>query len=63
MSAVQVVKINESILRYFEMIAGFQNESQEYREITLKEFKEELREALNCGVATKEIEWVRRKRI
>jgi hypothetical protein len=58
MSAIQVVKIDESILKYFEMIAGFQNESKEYREITIKEFKEELQKALNCGAANKEIEWV-----
>jgi hypothetical protein len=55
---VQVVKINKSILNYFKMMMDFQNESQEYRDITEKEFKEELTKALNCGVAKKEIEWV-----
>lgn len=55
---VQVVKINKSILNYFKMMMNFQNESQEYRDITEKEFKEELTKALNCGVAKKEIEWV-----
>ena len=36
----------------------FDNENQEYREITEKEFIEELTKSLNCGRATKEIVWV-----
>ena len=53
------IQVNESILRYFEMVMNFQNEGKEYREITLNEFKEELQKALNCGIANKEIEWVK----
>jgi len=55
---VQVVKINKSILNYFKMVMDFNNESEEYRNVTENEFKEELTKALNCGVANKEIEWV-----
>jgi hypothetical protein len=40
------------------MLMDFDNESQEYRDVTEKEFKEELTKALNCGIANKEIEWV-----
>lgn len=58
MSAIQVVKIDESILRYFEMVMNFQNENKEYRDITLREFEEELQKALNCGASTKKIEWI-----
>ena len=35
----------------------FDNECQEYRDITEKEFKDELTKALNCGVGKKEIIW------
>jgi hypothetical protein len=54
----QVVKMNTSIIDYFKMIMGFQNENQEYRDITEKEFKYELTKALNCGIGNKEIVWV-----
>ncbi len=54
----QIVKMNKSILDYFKMVMNFDNESQEYRDVTETEFKEELTKALNCGVANKEIEWV-----
>ena len=55
---VQVVKVNKSILNYFKMMMNFQNESQEYKDMTEKEFKKELTKALNCGVGKKEIKWV-----
>ena len=56
--AKQIVKMDKSILNYFKMVMNFDNESEEYKEITEKEFKEELTKSLNCGVATKEIVWV-----
>lgn len=59
MSAIQVVKVSESIIHYFFEEMGMQNECQEYRDIKIKEFKEELTEALNTGVAKKEIEWIK----
>lgn len=55
---VQVVKMNKSILNYLKMVMDFDNESQEYRDVVEKEFKEELTKALNCGMVNKEIEWV-----
>jgi len=55
---IQIVKINKSILDYFKMIMDFDNENQEYKDVTEKEFKDELTKALNCGVGTKEIVWV-----
>lgn len=55
---VQVVKLSKSILYYFIMLMDFDNESQEYRDITEKEFKEELTKALNCGIANIEIQWI-----
>ena len=55
---VQVVKMSKSILHYFKMVMDFDNESQEYRDATEKEFKEELTKALNCGVGNKEIQWI-----
>jgi hypothetical protein len=58
MSQVQVVKIDKSLLRYFSMVMDLDNEHQEFKDIILKEFKQELSEALNCGTAKKEIEWV-----
>ena len=61
MSAIQVLKIDDGILKYFEMVMNFQNESNEYKKITINEFKEELQKSLNCGVAKKEIEWIERK--
>lgn len=48
-----VVKINKSILNYFKMIMDFDNESQEYRDVTEQEFINELTKALNCGTAKK----------
>ena len=56
--ATQVVKMNKSILNYFKMVMNFDNESEEYRKITEKEFIEELTNSLNCDLATKEIVWV-----
>jgi hypothetical protein len=58
MSAIQVIKIDEGILKYFEMVMNFQNESEEYRKVTIEEFKEELQKSLNRGVAKKEIQWI-----
>jgi hypothetical protein len=55
---VQVVKISTTILDYFKIMMDFDNKSQEYRDVTENEFKEELTKALNCGVANKEIKWV-----
>jgi hypothetical protein len=55
---IQVVKIDNSILEYFKMVMDFDNESKEYRDITINEFKYELEKSLNCGAATKKIEWV-----
>ena len=40
---VQIVKVNKSILDYFNMIMDFDNENQEYRDVTEKEFKDEFR--------------------
>ena len=36
--AIQVVTMNKSILNYFKMVMNFDNESEEYRKITEKEF-------------------------
>tara|TARA_R110000796_G_scaffold248124_2_gene374562 strand:- start:15351 stop:15548 length:198 start_codon:yes stop_codon:yes gene_type:complete len=57
----QIVKMHTSILDYFKMVMDFDNESQEYREVAEREFKEKLTEALNCGPATKEIIWSNHK--
>jgi hypothetical protein len=58
MAAIQVVKINVSVLNYFKMMMDFDNESEQYKNVTEQEFKDELTKALNCGRATKEIVWV-----
>ena len=55
---VQIVEMSTSLIDYFKMVMDFDNESQEYREITEKEFKEEIEKSLNCGVANKKIRWV-----
>ena len=55
---IQIVKMDTSILDYYKMVMDFDNESQQYREVAEREFKEKLTEALNCGPATKEIVWV-----
>jgi hypothetical protein len=39
---VQVVKVSKSILNYFKMVMDFDNESQEYRDVTEKEFMTEV---------------------
>lgn len=54
----QIVKMNKSILEYFRMVMDFDNQSKEYREVTEKEFIDELTKSLNCGVGNKEIVWV-----
>jgi hypothetical protein len=54
----QIVKMDISILEYFRMVMNFDNESQDYRDVTEKEFKDKLTEAVNCDQATKEIVWV-----
>tara|TARA_R100000951_G_scaffold97128_1_gene86690 strand:+ start:766 stop:942 length:177 start_codon:yes stop_codon:yes gene_type:complete len=56
--AKQIVKMDKSILNYFKMEMDFDNESEEYKNIKIKEFKEELTKALNCGIGNKEIIWV-----
>ena len=55
---VQIVKMDKSILEYFRMVMDFDNHSKEYREVTEKEFIDELTKSLNCGVGNKEIVWV-----
>lgn len=54
----QIVKMDKSILEYFRMVMDFDNQSKEYREVTEKEFINELTKSLNCGVGNKEIVWV-----
>lgn len=54
----QIVKMDKSILEYFRMVMDFDNQSKEYREVTEKEFIDELTKSLNCGVGNKEIVWV-----
>ena len=54
----QIVKVNKSVLEYFEMIVGFDNESEDFRTVTREEFKQELTKALNNGVGNKEIVWI-----
>lgn len=54
----QVVKVKKSLLRYFEMINNFDNESEEYKRRTRAEFEYELRKALSSERANKEIVWV-----
>lgn len=54
--AKQIVKMDKSILNYFKMEMDFDNESEEYKNIKIKEFKEELTKALNCGIGNKETE-------
>ena len=56
---IQIVEMSESILEFFKMEIDFDNESERFREISLQEFKDELTKSLNCGVATKEIKWVK----
>ena len=54
----QIVKMDKSILEYFRMVMNVDNQSKEYREVTEKEFIDELTKLLNCGVGNKEIVWV-----
>jgi hypothetical protein len=54
----QIVKMDKSILEYFRMVMDFDNQSKEYREVTEKEFIDELTKSLNCGLGNKEIVWV-----
>lgn len=58
MGAIQVVKIDKSILNYFSYEMNLGNTTYDYRELKLREFKQELEKALNTGVGTKEIEWI-----
>ena len=57
---IQIVKMDKSILEYFRMVMNFDNESKEYREVTEKEFINQLIKSLNCSVNSgkKEIKWV-----
>jgi hypothetical protein len=57
---IQIVKMDKSILEYFRMVMNFDNESKEYREVTEKEFINQLTKSLNCSMNSgkKEIKWV-----
>jgi hypothetical protein len=57
---IQIVKMDKSILEYFRMVMNFDNESKEYREVTEKEFINQLTKSLNCSVNSgkKKIKWV-----
>ena len=56
---IQIVRINKSILDYYKMVMDFDNESEDFRKASLKEFKDKLEEALNIPPHTnKKIEWV-----
>ena len=56
--ATQIVKINESLLYYFEMVLDCDNQGEDFRELARDEFKMEIEKALNSGVAKKEIKWI-----
>lgn len=58
MSAIQVVKMDKSILNYFFSEMNLDNTSYDFRELKLQEFKRELEKSLNNGAAKKEIEWI-----
>lgn len=58
MAAIQIVKIDYSIIEYFAMINDFDNESEDYKIATIEEFKTHMTKALNTGPETKEIVWV-----
>jgi hypothetical protein len=57
---IQIVKMDKSIIEYFRMVMNFDNESKEYREVTEKEFINQLTKSLNCSVNSgkKKIKWV-----
>ena len=57
---IQIVKMDKSILEYFRMVMDFDNQSKEYREVTEKEFINQLTKSLNCSMNSgkKEIKWV-----
>ena len=54
---IQIVRMDTSILDYFKMEMNLDNESKEYQNIKIDEFKEKLTESLNCSLARKEIAW------
>lgn len=56
---VQIVKVSESLLNYFKMMVDFDNQGDQYRNVTEKEFKQELEKALNNGIGNKEVVWVK----
>ena len=60
MAAIQIVKVSESILDYINMEMDYDNEVEQFRQVKIEEFKEELTKALNCGPATVEIKWIKK---
>lgn len=49
MKATQIIKVNKSLIDYFKMMNNWDNESSQYREITEREFKKKVKEALSKG--------------
>lgn len=63
--ATQIIKVNKSLIDYFRMMDDWDNEPQQYREVTEREFKEKVLEALSKGTGMNggdrnniEIKWI-----
>lgn len=59
MAAIQIVKMDHSIIDWFYMMMDLGNESLEYREVAVKEFKENILRSLQTGPGKKEIIWIK----
>jgi len=59
MAAVQVVKMDYSIIEYFSMVNELDSPGKSvYKELILSKFKDELLKALNVEINNKEIVWI-----
>lgn len=59
MAAVQVVKMDYSIIEYFSMVNELDSPGKSvYKELILSQFKDELLKALNVEINNKEIVWI-----
>lgn len=55
---IKIVKMDKSVIDFLGMLLDFQNQGDQYREVTTEEIKREIEKSLNVGVGIKKVKWV-----
>lgn len=60
MENTQIVKMDESVIEFLGMLLNFDNQGDQYKEVTTKEIRREIEKSLNVGnIKNKKVVWTR----